>query len=730
MLGTTLVSRYQITKNLGGGGFGETFVAQDTHLPGSPECVVKKLQPQAKDPVTLQTARRLFDTEAQVLYKLGNHDCIPQLLAYFEENQEFYLVQELISGNDITQEVETGEPLDQEKVIALLSEILEILDFVHQQNVIHRDINPRNILRRQDNERLVLIDFGAVKQIATQVVNPTGVTKSTVAIGTPGYIPSEQAQGNPKFSSDIYAVGIIGIQALTGTDGESLEKDPDTYEIIWQDKASVSQEFAAVLDKMVRYDFRQRYTCAKDVLQALRGLNEGNTASNTIVYAPSPKKLQNKLSALSTGLSHRLSKYRKPVNYKSIVFKTLGGLSLVSIGLVTSIFAVNRLNTANAKELYQQGNTYYELQRYQKAIAAYDRAIEIKPNYSLSWNGKGATLYELKQYEDALIAYDKAIQLQPSYLDAWKGRAFTLYKLNRYSEALASFDKVLDQENELPEVWNARGEILSNLKNYNQAIKSYDRAIELQEDYEQAWYNKGRGLHRIGRYKDAVRAYEKVIDLKVDNVSAWYNLGNALVNLKRYRDAFNAYDKTVQYQSNHYQALLSRSNMLLNLRRYEDAVESFEKYIKYQPSSYQGWYGKAWSLHQMQRYESAVKTYDKALSLRRRSYQAWYNRGNSLFNLEKYQEAAQSYTTALKYQPEHYESWLSKGNALIELESYKQAIASYQQALKLKPNDRKAKKGIKKAQKKIEEKLEAKNPKPFFRLPKVFKMRWNRGGRE
>ena len=185
MLGSTLVGRYQIISDLGGGGFGETFVAYDTHLPGSPKCVVKKLKPQANDPVTLQTARRLFDTEAKVLYKLGIHERIPQLLAYFEENQQFYLVQEYIYGHDLNEEIKPGEPLNQDQIVSLLQEILEILDFVHQQKVIHRDINPRNILRNDKDGKLVLIDFGAVKQITTQVVSCGNQTQFTVAIGTP-----------------------------------------------------------------------------------------------------------------------------------------------------------------------------------------------------------------------------------------------------------------------------------------------------------------------------------------------------------------------------------------------------------------------------------------------------------------------------------------------------------------------------------------------------------------
>ena len=140
MLGNTLVGRYKITNYLGGGGFGETYVANDTQLPGSPQCVVKKLKPQSTDMTTLEIARRLFDTEAQVLYKLGNHDRIPQLLAYFEENAEFYLVQELIIGNDLSQELKPGVIFTQDQIISLLQEILEILDFVHQQKVIHRDV--------------------------------------------------------------------------------------------------------------------------------------------------------------------------------------------------------------------------------------------------------------------------------------------------------------------------------------------------------------------------------------------------------------------------------------------------------------------------------------------------------------------------------------------------------------------------------------------------------------
>ena len=276
MLGKMLGGRYRIIQHLGEGAFGVTFVAEDMQRPGNPQCVVKQFQPKNPDPHTLREARRLFDNEAKMLERLGTHDQIPRLLAHLEENEEFYLVQEFIEGHDLSQEVILGQKLSEVVVIKLLQDILEVLAFVHQHQIIHRDIKPSNIRRRKDG-KIVLIDFGAVKQISTQVVNAQGQTSFTVAIGTLGYMPSEQGSCNPQLSSDVYAVGMIGIQALTGIFPSYLQKDSRTGEIIWRHQAQVSQESADILDKMVRYDFRQRYHSATDALQALNALSHART---------------------------------------------------------------------------------------------------------------------------------------------------------------------------------------------------------------------------------------------------------------------------------------------------------------------------------------------------------------------------------------------------------------------------------------------------------------------
>lgn len=273
MIGQTLKGGYKIISKLGQGGFGETYLAEDLDLPGTPQCVVKRLQPQFRDPSTLQKAKELFDVEAKVLYQLGHHDQIPRLLAHFEENQEFYLVQELIDGQDLSQqEIKPGYRLSEQQVIGILQDVLQILEFVHQQSVIHRDLKPGNLMRRYRDSKLVLIDFGAVKEITTVMANSPGQTNTTVAIGTPGYTPSEQSNRKPQFNSDIYALGIIGIQALTGILPHQLPIAPKTHEISWRDLVQVNPKLADILDKMVRYDFRERYQSATQVLQALNTL--------------------------------------------------------------------------------------------------------------------------------------------------------------------------------------------------------------------------------------------------------------------------------------------------------------------------------------------------------------------------------------------------------------------------------------------------------------------------
>ncbi|NEO71095.1 CHASE2 domain-containing serine/threonine-protein kinase [Moorena sp. SIO3H5] len=262
-----LARRYKTKRVLGSGGFGLIHLAEDTQRPGSPECVVKQLKPARSDPQFLKIARRLFHTEAEILEILGNHSQIPRLLAYFEEDQAFYLVEEYIPGQSLSEELPVDKRLGVKEVTDIIKDILEILVFIHKYGVIHRDIKPGNIIRRQTDGKLVLIDFGAVKQIKSP--DQSQENNATVAIGSRGYAPPEQLAGHPSFNSDIYAIGMIGIQGLTGIRPYQLPNSPETGEVIWRNLADVPEEFAQIIEKMVSYHFADRYKSAEVILQDL-----------------------------------------------------------------------------------------------------------------------------------------------------------------------------------------------------------------------------------------------------------------------------------------------------------------------------------------------------------------------------------------------------------------------------------------------------------------------------
>jgi serine/threonine protein kinase len=273
--GNKLAGRYRVLQKLGEGSFAETFLAEDEHLPDAFQCVIKKLKTGVEDEAKLKIAKRLFDEEARTLHQLGSHPNIPQLLAHFEENNEFYLVEEYVEGSSLYQELAAGQQWSEAYVTKLLKDILKGLSFVHQKQVIHRDIKPSNIIRRNSDGQIVLIDFGAVKQVANQTLDDgSHIAAHTVIVGTPGYMPGEQLRGSPRMSSDVYAVGMIGIYALTGLNPAlgQLPEDEATAEILWRDRTSISEEFATILDKMVAYDFRQRYPSGKEALEALNAL--------------------------------------------------------------------------------------------------------------------------------------------------------------------------------------------------------------------------------------------------------------------------------------------------------------------------------------------------------------------------------------------------------------------------------------------------------------------------
>ncbi|MCL1467147.1 AAA-like domain-containing protein [Argonema galeatum] len=282
-MGNLLNNRYCILQSLGSGGFGETFLAEDTQMPSKRRCAIKRLKPLTQN-ATYQVQKR-FEREAAILEALGE-DCpqIPQLYAYFVEAGQFYLVQEWIEGETLKQKVQKDGPLSDRTVFDFLLKLLPVLDYVHSKGIIHRDIKPDNIILRQRDDNPVLIDFGAVKETMGTGLDPESNAISSVIIGSPGFMPPEQAVGRPVFASDLYSLGMTAAYLLTGKSPYQLETSPITGEIIWENQAANLEEsganlnprLAAVLGRALRTHTRDRFLSASEMLEALRTAEGSN----------------------------------------------------------------------------------------------------------------------------------------------------------------------------------------------------------------------------------------------------------------------------------------------------------------------------------------------------------------------------------------------------------------------------------------------------------------------
>lgn len=271
MLKPIVDQRYKIINQLGCGYYSETYLAQDIRRMNR-HCIIKRLHPISNEPKTLHQIEQMFEADAMTLKMLSKkHNQIPQIQDYFELNKEFYLVQEIVEGYPISQLLLDTERLPSVKVINILLDILNVLNFAHQHGVIHQDIQPTNLIQRK-NGKTILINFGAVKQVHPQLVD----TQSHHEI--PAYVPDEQIRGEPCFSTDIYALGITAIEALTGIVPNPSQKYLHS-EFVCDEQADISFELLPILNKMVRFHVSDRYQSAQEVLDDLEKIRPSNSSN-------------------------------------------------------------------------------------------------------------------------------------------------------------------------------------------------------------------------------------------------------------------------------------------------------------------------------------------------------------------------------------------------------------------------------------------------------------------
>lgn len=271
-----LADRYRAIKPIGQGGFGKTFLAVDEHKPSRRHCVIKQFFPQIQGTSNAEKAAELFRQEAVLLDQLGKHPQIPELLAAFTQDRRQYLVQDFIDGQNLAQELANKSAFNEGQIRQLLNDLLPVLQLLHDNQIIHRDIKPDNIIIRSSDRRLFLVDFGISKILTNIVPERTGTR-----IGSPEYVAPEQAMGKATYASDIFSLGVTCIHLLTNARRFQLYSlNEDKW--VWRNYLSspISDELSKILDKMLERGTKRRYKSASEVLN---DLNPQTIQGNTIV---------------------------------------------------------------------------------------------------------------------------------------------------------------------------------------------------------------------------------------------------------------------------------------------------------------------------------------------------------------------------------------------------------------------------------------------------------------
>ena len=698
MLGTTLGGRYQIFRYLGGGGFGRTYLAHDQHLPGTPACVVKQLKPRINHPGSYDMACRLFNREAEVLYLLGEHDQIPRLFAHFEEQQEFYLVQEFVDGQVLNRALRTGHCLDETAIIELLKDLLSVLIFVHEQQVIHRDIKPSNLIRRKHDGALVMIDFGGVKQLrGGRGAEPT----MTMGIGSAGYMPNEQLAGRPRYSSDIYAVGMVAIRAVTGCSPTKLPESVRTGEVCWRDRAPyISEPFARVIDRMIRYDFRERYTTASEALAALKFLDSeamdiDSVPSNVIMHPSNPMIRHLKVAPKPSLHSHWPNAFPAPT-HPTDVPDTI--LDLPHQPEILDPFSELTSSSELSDTAPESSDLFYtspDLSLLSDVRTIGNRISQCMTDGMTDITEKGMIRHDFidENRVSRPVTDDDGMPLNRMTNDTVSNNVVRHARVNKDGLDNNIIGHAVIGRNAASREavsHNATGLLAHDINDPHRdshSVESHHAARHSEDDCNPAnvsyrdqpvppsvMLKRRRSQQTETAITEPVRTVVPYTRTPIDSPTPAPSSEDSQPSsapslpqheLERWR---NLGDQCFQDQD------------------YERSIACYTPLLSSYPEDYLLWFKQAMAMEYLQRHEEAIACYKTVLTLQPQDYLAWSKLGKALETLERYDQAVDAYTQVLQIQPQNYWAWHDQGRALEASQHIETAIASYDRAIQLKPD--------------------------------------------
>ena len=740
--GDILNQRFSIIRELGSGGFATTYLAIDKQSKIETRCAIKQLQPRFNSQSVWVSAKERLATEAMVLQWLGKHDQIPNFIGHFEESKQFYLVLEFIEGEEFEQEVHR-QVLNETEIISFLSDILKVLQSVHNQGIIHRDIKPSNLIRRKQDGKMILIDFGAVKEIGTMAFDSSKQQVQTQIIGTPGYMSPEQNNGKPVYSSDLYALGRTVIFGMTKKSPTEWEEGESGGISSWNQKIAISEAFLKIINRMTAVNTSERYNSASDVLQDLEPLKLiGEIIGDRyqiVKYLGGKKEINSYVAnSLSTEDSSRYYlEILQPQNIKSSLSETTNEI-MMGLNNLSIIDKENRV--PNAIEYFIDRSKIYIVQEYieGKNLARIiedqfilsetevidiltDTAFALQPIHKqqiIHGNIQPSSLIK-RQKDNKISLVDfsfvkETINLIPDsktgYIPPEQIAGRATYTSDIYALGMTAIHVLTGTSPQKLEKNPRTGEILWHRKARisPKFAKILDKMICLDKNLRYQSLNRLiKDLKKI-KQKSKFRGFYKYLLIVpvlafgiMIGYAQWaqrvaileFYQGDQFFREKQYQQAINYYDNGLKKLPNtkgqirNFEPVwLKKAKAQRQLNNYEEALQTCSTALKFYQSP-QLWNCKALTLYSLERYDSAVKAYDEAIKIAPKDVWLWNNRGEAYTRLQQVDKAVFDFKKAINLAPgKSFVPLNNLGKLYYQQRNYDEAIKTYEQALTVKPD--------------------------------------------
>jgi tetratricopeptide (TPR) repeat protein len=648
MIGQLLANRYQVSEIREPG---KIYLATDTHRPGYPLCLVQRLKVQSANPQAFQIDKLILEQRVQAIARLGRYNQIPCLLTFFEDQQTLYLVEEQIVGHPLTQELAAGA-LPEGQVIDLMIEIASIIVFMHRHDVILRGLRPENLMRRQSDDKLVLINL-LVLPTKTRPHGLDGNSVNSAAL----YMPPEQLQGNAVFSSNLYSLGMIAIQALTNCTPEALTP----MRSHWRETVQVSRELASLIDRLVQADPKQRYRTAPEVLNLLKSLKSSSEEANdlrsnltsALSHDPMLHKGDVKIQTIQTDpirveptpvpnlalenaappsiaqpsptipelpapaklLPAQETSPAQPVLAKRRLWPwmVLGGAVATGLGL-WGLWLAGLPQRAIAQYYVQQGVRHSQRHSYPRAIGDYNRALTWSANHAEAHYHRGFAYYQLGNWRNALNDFTQATQLDPESSRAFFQRGNLRLSLGDPQGAVLDYDYALRLDQEAS-TYVQRGQAQTALGKAGGAMQDYSKAIELNPNLAAAYINRCLTKSNLDDQSGAISDCTQAANINPNLVSAYQNRSLAQQRGSNLQQALADINLAIRLDGTDPRSYYQRGMLRMSLENWEGAIGDFNTALQFKADYAFAYYQRGLVRHKVQDAEGAIEDLKAASKL-------------------------------------------------------------------------------------------------------------------